>query len=125
MPPFDLSKSLLLMDNDEELLREMLAIFLSTYGEQLQVIRTALTDRDSVALVKAAHRLKGTLSVFGITALTEKAAALETMGKHGRLHEAETLFETLTQSVIAFAATAQATIGASLDQPSAARECCE
>jgi HPt (histidine-containing phosphotransfer) domain-containing protein len=115
MPRFDLSVSLLMLDDDEELLREMLTIFLNVYGDQLQLIRTAVAKKDPVALVKAAHRMKGTLSVFAITELTDTAAALEKMGRHGMLHGAEELFESLERSVLEFAATAQARMEAQLE----------
>ena len=89
----------------------MLAVFLTIYEDRLLLIRAALTDNDPVALVKAAHRMKGTLSVFAITELTDMAAALERRGKTGTLNGAEELLDSFERSVREFAATAHARTG--------------
>lgn len=115
MPRFDLTASLQMVDNDHELLREMLTVFLSIYADQLELMRTALAEGDPSALMKAAHRMKGTLSVFAISELTEMAADLERIGRERRLQGAEQLLESLEQHVLDLAAIAQETIEAPLD----------
>jgi HPt (histidine-containing phosphotransfer) domain-containing protein len=110
---FDLTALLHMVEGDEELLCEMLAIFLNTYAHQLEVVRTALADEDPTALVKAAHRMKGSLSVLAVRELTDMAAELERLGKRGTLHGAKRLFESLEEGVQAFAAVAKEVIESS------------
>jgi HPt (histidine-containing phosphotransfer) domain-containing protein len=111
MPRFDLSLSLSMLDDDDDLLREMLTLFLNGYRDQLALIRTAILDNDPAALTRAAHRMKGTLSVFAIPELTNSAAELEARGKERTLDGTEQLLESLEQSIVEFAAVAQSTTG--------------
>jgi HPt (histidine-containing phosphotransfer) domain-containing protein len=74
---------------DEDLLREITAIFVEEYPQLLQEIEAAIRDRSAVRLERAAHTLKGSVSNFGAQAATEAAYRLETLGRQGKLEQAE------------------------------------
>ena len=68
---------------DEELLREITAIFLEEYPVLIQQIQAALDVSDARRLERAAHSLKGSVANFGAQGATEAAYRLETLGRRG------------------------------------------
>ncbi len=61
--------------------------------------RTAVDSRNSEALEKSAHKLKGAVANFGKNATTETAFKLETMGKENKLDGVEEVYGTLVKDV--------------------------
>jgi signal transduction histidine kinase/DNA-binding response OmpR family regulator/HPt (histidine-containing phosphotransfer) domain-containing protein len=77
------------LDGDVHLLGELIGIFLADSGSLLQRVSDAVTGRDAFALERAAHKLSGTVSIFGNRPATQAAMALETMGRDRNLLHAE------------------------------------
>ena len=80
------------LDGDAQLLGEVIEAFLGDSGSLLQQVSDAVTNQDPVALERAAHKLSGTVSIFGSRPAMQAARALETMGRNRNLpHAAEVL----------------------------------
>ena len=80
------------LDGDAQLLGELIEAFLGDSGSLLQQVSDAVTSQDPVALERAAHKLSGTVSIFGSRPAMQAARALETMGRNRNLpHAAEVL----------------------------------
>lgn len=67
---------------DEELLREIVELFMEDYQHHLFNIKNALSKRDASQLVRAAHTLKGAVATFAAENATHAALKLELMGRH-------------------------------------------
>jgi two-component system sensor histidine kinase/response regulator len=78
---FDEAAVLAYIGGDRELLSEMADLFLQDVPTLLSTVRQAAERRDSVALERAAHKLKGALSHFSARTAFEAAAHLEEMGR--------------------------------------------
>jgi signal transduction histidine kinase/CheY-like chemotaxis protein len=77
--PFDLRAALSHVEGDDELLREMIGVFLPQVDNLMPVIRAAAENGDSHALNRAAHKLKGSMGLFQATTAIEVAARLEAL----------------------------------------------
>jgi HPt (histidine-containing phosphotransfer) domain-containing protein len=80
---------------DEDLLREISAIFVAEYPALIEEIRSAINAGDAKRLERAAHSLKGSVSNFGAPAATEVSYKLETMGRRRELATAPAAFDEL------------------------------
>jgi len=80
------------MDGDEELIREIIKMFLETISDYTRDIRTALDAKDPEKLKYFAHRFKG--SALNASALTAAGLLLklETLGARGSLDGSEEIF---------------------------------
>jgi two-component system, sensor histidine kinase and response regulator len=76
------------MGGDEELLRELCQIFLEESPKLLQKLQQAIADRDSEAMTRVAHSLKGELGYLSAAAATQAAGELEDMGHENNLSRA-------------------------------------
>jgi two-component system sensor histidine kinase/response regulator len=76
------------LDGDRQLLGELIDIFLAEAGRMLQAVSLAATSQDPVGLSRAAHELKGSVSIFGCPSTAEAALMLETMGRNHDLRNA-------------------------------------
>ena len=70
---------------DEDLLREVVELFLSDYPNTMEKIRLAVSARDASALEQYAHSLKGSVSTFGAKYAFDAALELERKGRNGDL----------------------------------------
>jgi len=73
---------------DEELFREVAALFVEESPGQMERLRGAVEARDADALAAAAHGLKGSVANFGAEAARQAALRLEMIGREGPLDEA-------------------------------------
>ncbi len=85
------------VDGDGELMASLVDIFFAEAGPMMAAIRAAVAGNDPEKLEKAAHRLKGSVSIFGAGAVTQSAYELETMGRTGNLENAGETFARLEQ----------------------------
>jgi len=80
---------------DREVVEIIAEMFLKTWPNDLQAMRTALAGNDLASLARTAHSLKGTLATFAAEPATRVAADLETRAGHGRndglAHELDSL----------------------------------
>ena len=97
---------------DTALLGEMVRLFLNDAPSLMQEIRDAVSHGDGLRLERAAHALKGSVSIFEASAAVEAAARLETIwatGDLGGANEAcgqlEKEIDLLTSALAEFAAT--------------------
>lgn len=83
------------LDDDQELLVELIEIFLSEYPESIQSIASAIQAQDPEALRIAAHTLKGAVGNFCAYKAMEAAEQLEMSGRNKDLNSVEADFVSL------------------------------
>ena len=89
---FDREAALARVGDDEELLTELVKIFLDDYPNSMNDIEDAVARQDSPLLERAAHTLKGAVANFGADAVVKEAFELERQGRSGDLsHASENL----------------------------------
>jgi PAS domain S-box-containing protein len=89
MPPVqlavaDFSKARQIMDDDRELFKEIVCLFLAETPPHMQRIKEALTQGDADTLLHSAHSLKGMVGTF-VAERTMQAIAIveQRVGQHG------------------------------------------
>jgi signal transduction histidine kinase/DNA-binding response OmpR family regulator/HPt (histidine-containing phosphotransfer) domain-containing protein len=99
--PVGFNKAVLLhrLGGDEELLHEMVQLFLDTLPRQLHDLRAALASKDAAKIAATAHSLMGAVGNFGTTPAWELAQRLELAGQKGNLAEAEPLVAELENAL--------------------------
>jgi CheY-like chemotaxis protein/HPt (histidine-containing phosphotransfer) domain-containing protein len=90
------SQVLARVGGDRELLAEISRLFVDDAPQHLQRIRAAIDARDSDALRRAAHSLKGAAANFDAEGVVTVARTLEQMGRDATLDEHEKLWRELT-----------------------------
>jgi HPt (histidine-containing phosphotransfer) domain-containing protein len=74
---------------DEELMRELIQLFLSESPQMLEDIRKSWMAGDATALKQTAHRLKGSLVSLAATPAAQCVNVLEQMGYEAKLEGAD------------------------------------
>ena len=82
-----------------EHLAEDAGLFLQLYPKHMTAIRGAIEGRDCEALYQSAHTLKSMFGNLSAQPASNEAAALERMGREGRLERAAESFARLEQEV--------------------------
>ncbi len=82
---FDREAALARVGDDEELLTELVKIFLDDYPKSMTAIEDAVARQDPPLLEHAAHTLKGAVANFGADAVVREACELERQGRSGDL----------------------------------------
>jgi two-component system, sensor histidine kinase and response regulator len=85
---FDLGRALEAVGGERELLHGMIGIFLRQTPRVMEDIERALADGDASALEHAAHKLKGSVAMFGAVAARDAAQRLEDVANAGDLEPA-------------------------------------
>jgi CheY-like chemotaxis protein len=85
--PFDRHEALQNVGGSEEILAEMIELFTAECPKQMADISAAYDSRDLPALTRAAHTLKGSLSMFAADAATAAARRIEMMARDGNFEE--------------------------------------
>ncbi len=70
-------------DGSDEFIIESIEMFLTQIPETLQLIDTAITEKDWTAVASSAHKIKPNLGFFGMPASQEIIQQVETMAKNG------------------------------------------
>ena len=83
----------------EELLREVMSLFISESDGYLSSLREAIERQDTVEVRRLAHTLKGSASHFVAKPTVTAALHLENMGRDGALQGVEEAFATLEAEV--------------------------
>jgi HPt (histidine-containing phosphotransfer) domain-containing protein len=99
---FDRQALLQRVDGDEELLEEMVVIFLEFTPRQLQEIRQALKTGDAEFLRGRAHSIRGAAASISAGAVQQAAGELENAGKKHDLAQAALCFKALDQEFSRF-----------------------
>ena len=92
---FDQAASLERAGGNTQLLAEMAVLFAVECPKRLQEICVAIAQRDTAALERAAHTLRGSVSNFCAPAAVAAARTLETMGRTGVLAGAAAAYDAL------------------------------
>jgi PAS domain S-box-containing protein len=98
-PLFDHEALLTRVADDQDLLREIVGLFLAEAPELMQAVRESVERRDSSSLQRSAHTLKGSVANFGAKGAYEIALKLETMGRTGDLSRASAMLAELEAAV--------------------------
>jgi HPt (histidine-containing phosphotransfer) domain-containing protein len=95
----DESIALTRVGGDEELLGEVIGLFLDDYPHSLQKLREAVNAGDHSSVEQYAHSLKGSVSIFGAQEAVEAAFSLEKQGRSGDLTAAPDGLKRLEQAL--------------------------
>lgn len=97
--PVDWTALLESMGGDQEILEEMARLFVEFAPTQVRDLEDALASVDPEAVRSAAHRLKGSLSQFGLGQPTEQAARIEELAREEDLEQASGLLPALLEEI--------------------------
>jgi PAS domain S-box-containing protein len=86
-PIFNRDEALRNVGGDEAILAEMIELFSAECPKQMANIAAAYQTGDHVALSRAAHTLKGSVSLFGAEGARAAAQRLELIGRDGKMEE--------------------------------------
>jgi PAS domain S-box-containing protein len=86
--PMDRAALLEQVGGDEEILRQVIQVFLEEASPLMTEMRQALAGGNAARLEKAAHSLKGAAGLFAVPGVPEAARQLEALGRAGQLAEA-------------------------------------
>ena len=87
------------LGDDEELVSDVIRLFLDDYRLRLDAIGSAIEARDSGRLLAAAHTLKGGASNLSAAGVVDAARALEAIGRSGDLTLADARFVALVSEM--------------------------
>ena len=83
------------VDGDRELLAEIIELFQQDIDSLVQELEAAVAAKDPEAIMRTAHRLKGSVATFAAKPATAAALHLETMGREGNVADADAAFASL------------------------------
>jgi two-component system, sensor histidine kinase and response regulator len=95
---FDLEKAMETVLDSKDLFQEIAGMFLEKLPEYIAGIREAIAEKDSGALERAAHALKGSVGNFGAREAFDAAFRLEKSGKYGKMDALEEELSILEKS---------------------------
>ena len=87
------------VEGDGELMASLVDIFFIEAAAMMEAIRAAVAGSDPGKLEKAAHRLKGSVSIFCAEDATQAALALEKIGRDGDITNAAKAFVLLERQM--------------------------
>jgi signal transduction histidine kinase/DNA-binding NarL/FixJ family response regulator len=85
---FDAQDLLRRVGGNPKVLRDLARIFLEDTPKRKSAIRKAIAHKDGEALARAAHALRGSVSMLGANEIAEDARKIEALGRSGRIAEA-------------------------------------
>jgi HPt (histidine-containing phosphotransfer) domain-containing protein len=95
VPTFDADGALRRTGGDEDLLKELIALYRADASVSVRKMAQAVKQRNAEALRLTAHALKGSVATVGGMAARAAAARLESLGKSGDLTDAGAALKTL------------------------------
>ena len=98
-PPMDWDHLRLSVEQDENLLAQMIEIFLDQCPKSLRRLQKAIASQNTDDIEQAAHALKGILSHFGQSSAKSMANNIENMARAGRMRRSHCLFDALAHEV--------------------------
>lgn len=82
---------------DDEILSEMLDVFLEIIPGQLERVRIAVEEGNAKSLMESAHTLKGSLATITAYDVSRTVARLEAMGREKRIENADELYRDIAR----------------------------
>jgi len=98
-PVFDAAEALSIVDGDRDLFQELVHLFRDSYAAELQAIQEAIGRRDSEALQRASHHLKGTLGTLAAGPARNTALRLEHLGNSADFDPAPAVYLEMEQQL--------------------------
>jgi len=98
-PPLDLGGLEKALGGDRQVVATLVGTLRADAPEQLRRIRAGVDEGDAAAVAAAAHRFRGSLSIFGAAEAVRLAEELETCGEAGDLTPAPTLVKQLSEEL--------------------------
>jgi PAS domain S-box-containing protein len=95
LPTFDKAGMMERLMNDQDLAKEVLAIFLEDIPQQIQALKDFLAANDKQGIVLQAHTIKGAAANVGGEALREAASRMEKKAKDGKISDVQTCMTNL------------------------------
>lgn len=92
------------VENDEDLLRELLALFQEDLPGSRKALQTAIDGGDVGEIERAAHRLKGMLANLSAKQAAALAAEIESTARAANAHKIPELMLTFDLQIAAFSA---------------------
>jgi CheY-like chemotaxis protein/HPt (histidine-containing phosphotransfer) domain-containing protein len=99
------------MDEDENLLNEVLGIFLDDYPKSLAQLEAAVSGHKADVLERVAHSLKGELGYLAVPEVSELARRLQEMGRVRNFNGARELLTELERQLNQLAVLIRKTLG--------------
>ena len=96
---WDATATLARLGGDEDLMREVLNIFLEETPKTIEALRHGVSTGDAETTERAAHSLKGELGYLGLSSLSQQARQLEEMGRNRALGDAVELLATFEAGI--------------------------
>jgi HPt (histidine-containing phosphotransfer) domain-containing protein len=87
------------VNGNQELLVEVVQLFLDDSSRMLNLIRQSIGDGDADSLQQTAHALKGAMLFLGETRASVEAQSLENIGHSGDLDDAKRTLENLVRQM--------------------------
>lgn len=87
------------LGGDEDLLRELIEIFVTESPKLLVKLRDAVCSSDADGVMRGAHSIKGELSCLGAVCAANTAQKLETMGSSKEMAGAAEMFTNLEREM--------------------------
>ena len=92
---YDKAELLDRVGEDEELVQELIELFLEDYPNKITGIEEGLKNADADLVHTSAHGLKGSCGNLSFNSVAEYAKQIESAGKEGNFKEAANSFELL------------------------------
>ncbi|MCF7810316.1 response regulator [bacterium] len=92
---FNIEDILNRLGDDEEILVEILEVFIEDIPKQIEIVREALIQQDSEQIRSQAHTLKSACGNVGAQSLQELSRMLEEAGKKNNLPKSKSIFENI------------------------------
>jgi len=99
-PSYDRAELMMRTEGDTELIRMLVEVFDADSPNLLGQVEAALDADDPQALERAAHTIKGAVSVFGAEPARSRAEQLEMLGRTGGVDEGRALYPELRSWVL-------------------------
>ena len=92
------------IDNDLELYKELVSIYLKEFQVQREILKVSLENSDRSSFERTAHSVKGASANVGAVGAQAVAFELEKLGRGGELAGSKVLLAKLDQEIAAFEA---------------------
>jgi PAS domain S-box-containing protein len=93
--PLDLEKALERTMGDKEFLKMLLGGFIQELPDQIESLKVAVADTDTVALIERAHKLKGAAANLSAYGISSAAKSLEEIGRSQKMGQAHQILDIL------------------------------
>jgi len=88
----DFNRVLGQLGGDQQLLHEVIEIFIDQAPKHIEALRRALAEGDAEVVERTAHSMKGELGYLGIAEVSQQAREIEDLGRKHDLGRASRVF---------------------------------